>query len=53
VTTRPVTSDTQPGEPGSGAIFYAKRRGKNPTVCWFPAVIMAWFVKKGARGEMF
>lgn len=39
----------------SGVIFYVKRPGfrKKQIVCWFPAVVMAWFVKKGALGEVF
>jgi hypothetical protein len=38
----------------AGAIFYMKRgRNTNPTVCWFPAVIMAYYIKKGAQRELF
>ncbi len=41
-----------------GAIFYVRRpnrhvHGSKPTVCFFPAVIMAWFILKAAKGEVF
>jgi hypothetical protein len=45
----------RPEMTASGVIFYVRRnRFRNKRImCWFPLVVMAWFVKKGAQGEMF